>query len=153
MAFTSIATIESNKESENVENEECSEKSEEEYDIHESYRELFEESLKIKKVNKTVLKKVNELEREREREKLIGDLHDSTKNLNELKLVNENLETKVKSLTSDLEKSYNQFHSFMSGMHKLDNLLGMNTPAGNRHGLAYVQNGNATTSTSKTMFV
>ncbi|CAI9754191.1 unnamed protein product [Fraxinus pennsylvanica] len=32
----------------------------------------------------------------------------------------------------------------MSGMQKLDNLLGMNKPAENRHGLGYVQNGDTT---------
>lgn len=66
MTFTSIATIESDKEIDKVENDEDGEKSEDEPNIHESYRELLEESLKIKKVNKTILKKVNELERERE---------------------------------------------------------------------------------------
>lgn len=70
-----------------------------------------------------------------------------------MKLVNENLEAKVKYLTSNFEKSNTQLHSFMSGTQKLDNLLEMNKPAENRHGLGYIQNGNTIASTSKTTFV
>lgn len=64
---------------------------------------MFRESLKIKKVNKALLTKVDKLVREKER--LIGDLQDSSKNLSELRYVNEKLENEVKTLTSDLEKS------------------------------------------------
>ncbi|XP_022874256.1 uncharacterized protein LOC111393087 [Olea europaea var. sylvestris] len=50
------------------------------------------------------------------------------------KCVNEKLEDKVKTLTCELEKSRTQLQSFMSGTKKLDNLLGMNKPTGNRYG-------------------
>lgn len=48
-----------------MKNDEQSENSEDETDIYEFYRLLFEKSLKIKKVNKAALRKVNKLERER----------------------------------------------------------------------------------------
>lgn len=93
----------------------------------------FKESFEIKKADKAPLKKVDELEREKER--LIGDLQDSTNNLNELRCVNEKLEDKVKTLTSDLERSNTQLQSFLNGTRKLYNLLRMNKPSGDRQGL------------------
>lgn len=38
------------------------------------------------------------------KERLAGDLQDSSKNLNELRCVNEKLEVKVRTLTSSLEQ-------------------------------------------------
>lgn len=101
----------------------------------------------MKKINRAVFKKVNELELERER--LISYLQESTKSLSELRLVNENLDAKVKTLTSDLEKSNIQHHSFMSGSKKLDNLLGLNKPTRNNEGQGYNQIDHNTASTSR----
>lgn len=72
MSFASIVTSEYDKESEKVDDSESSkhseEDSEDEQDIHEAYDLLFKRSLMLKKINRAVLKKVNELELERERE-------------------------------------------------------------------------------------
>ncbi|XP_022891832.1 uncharacterized protein LOC111406675 [Olea europaea var. sylvestris] len=155
MAFVSTVKSESNKESEKVEEEVESNKSrddsEDETDIHEAYQLLFKESLKIKKVNKALFKKVDELERENE--KITNDLQVSSKNLSELKCINEKLEDRVKTLTNELEKSSTQLQSFMSGTKKLDDLLGMNKPAGNRQGLEFVKSDGNVSSSSKTTFV
>lgn len=43
-----------------------------------------------------------------------------------LRLVNENLETKDKTLISDLEKSNSQLYSFLSRSQKIDYLLKLN---------------------------
>ncbi|XP_022841857.1 uncharacterized protein LOC111365533 [Olea europaea var. sylvestris] len=155
MAFVSTVKIESDKESEKVEQEVESNKfgddSEDETDIHEAYQLLFKESFMIEKVNKALFKKVDELEREKE--KITYDLQVSSKNLNELKCVNEKLEDKVKTLTCELEKSSTQPQSFVSGTKKLDDLIGMNKPAGNRQGLGFVKSDNNVSSLSKTTFV
>lgn len=75
MAFASRVISKSDKESEKVEDIKCSEHSEEDYevavDIRKAYEQLFRESLKVKKINRVVLKKVNKLELKRE--KLISD--------------------------------------------------------------------------------
>ncbi|XP_022876710.1 uncharacterized protein LOC111394893 [Olea europaea var. sylvestris] len=127
MAFVSTVKNESDKESEKVEEEVESNKSgddsEDETDIHEAYQFLFKESLKIKK------------------------------NLSEVKCVNEKLEDRVKTLTCELEKSSTQLQSFMSGTKKLDDLLGMNKPAGNRQGPGIVKSDDNVSSLSKTTFV
>ncbi|XP_022890228.1 uncharacterized protein LOC111405526 [Olea europaea var. sylvestris] len=155
MAFVSTFKSESDKESEKVEEEVESNKSgddlEVEADIHEAYQLLFKESLKIKKVNKALFKKVDKLEREKE--KITYDLQVSSKNLSELKCVNEKLEDMVKILTCELEKSNTQLQSFVSGTKKLDDLLGMNKPAGNRQGLGFVKSDSNVSSLSKTTFV
>ncbi|XP_022872986.1 uncharacterized protein LOC111391932 [Olea europaea var. sylvestris] len=134
MTFVSTVKSESDKESEKVEEEVESNKfgddSEDETDIHEAYQLLFKESLKIKKVNKTLFKKVDELEREKE--KITYDLQVSSKNL---------------------KKSSTQLQSFVSGTKKLDDLLGMNKPAGNRQGLGFVKSDSNVSSLSKTTFV
>ncbi|XP_022866044.1 uncharacterized protein LOC111385848 [Olea europaea var. sylvestris] len=141
MAFVSTVKSESDKESEKVEEEvesnKSSDDSEDETDIHETYQLLFKESLKIKKVNKALFKKVDEFEREKE--KITYDLQVSSKNLSELKCVNEILEDKVKTLICELERSNTQLQSFVNGTKKLDDLLGMNKPAGNRQGLGFVK--------------
>ncbi|XP_022841840.1 uncharacterized protein LOC111365516 [Olea europaea var. sylvestris] len=130
MAFVSTVKSESDKESEKVEEE---------------------ESLKIKKVNKALFKKLDELEREKE--KITYDLQVSSKNLSELKCVNEKLEDRVKILTCELEKSSTQLRSFVSGTKKLDDPLGMNKPAENRQGLGFVKSDSNVSSLSKTTFV
>ncbi|XP_022877017.1 uncharacterized protein LOC111395263 [Olea europaea var. sylvestris] len=155
MAFVSIVKSESDKESEKVEEEVESNKSgddsKDETDIHEAYQLLFKESLKIQKVNKALFKRVDELEREKE--KITNDLQISSKNLSELKCVNEKLEDRVKTLTCELEKSITQLQSFVSGTKKLDDLLGMNKSAGNRQGLGFVKSDGKVSSLSKTTFL
>ncbi|XP_022891807.1 girdin-like [Olea europaea var. sylvestris] len=136
---------------EDVESEKCSDDIEDETDIHEVYQLLIKENLKIKKVNKALFKKVDELEREKER--LTNDLQVSSKNLSELKYVNEKLEDKVKTLSCELEKSNIQLQSFMSGTKKLDDQLGMNKPTGNRQRLGFVKSDSNVTSASKTTFL
>lgn len=89
----------------------------------------------------------------REKERLTSDLQVSSKNLSELKCVNGKLEDKVKTLTCELKMSSTQLQSFMSGTKKLDNLLGMNKPAGNRQGLRFVKSDSNITSSSKATFV
>ncbi|XP_022895268.1 uncharacterized protein LOC111409455 [Olea europaea var. sylvestris] len=154
MAFVSTVKSELDKESEKVEEEVESNKSgddsEDEMDIHEAYQLLFKESLKIKKVNKALFKKVNELEREKE--KITYDLQVSSKSLSKLKCVNEKLEDRVKTLTCELEKSSTQLQS-VSETKKLDDLLGMNKPARNRQGLGFVKSDDNVSSLSKTTFV
>ncbi|XP_022866024.1 uncharacterized protein LOC111385832 [Olea europaea var. sylvestris] len=129
MAFVAIVKSESDKESD----------------------KLFKESLKIKKVNEALLKKVDELEREKE--KLGSKLQESLKSGSELKCVNEKLEDKVKSLTSELEKSNAHLQTFINGTKKLDNLLGMNKPVGEKRGLGYVEGNTTIAGPSKTVFV
>ncbi|XP_022862783.1 uncharacterized protein LOC111382965 [Olea europaea var. sylvestris] len=155
MAFVSTVKSESDKDGEKVEEDVESEKSsddaEDGTDMHEAYQLLFKESLNIKKVNKVLFKKVDELEREKER--LTNDLQVSSKDLSELKCVNDKLEDKVKTLTCELEKSNIQLQSFMSGTKKLDAMLGMNKPTGNRQGLGFVKGDSNMTSSPKTTFV
>lgn len=155
MAFVSTVKSESDKESDKVEeehsNDNSSNEDEDEKDIQEAYQLLFKESLRIKKVNKALLKKVDELEREKE--KLASNLQESLKNGSELKCVNEKLDDKIKTLTSELEKSNAHLQTFVSGTKKLDNILGMNKPAGDRKGLGYVKNNSLVAGPSKTVFV
>ncbi|XP_022891922.1 uncharacterized protein LOC111406778 [Olea europaea var. sylvestris] len=112
---------------------------------------LSRESLKIKNVNEALLKKVDELEREKER--LASNLQDSLKSGSELKCINEKLEDKVKTLASELEKSNAHLQTFISGTKKLDNLLGMNKPVGDRRGLGYVKGNTHVARPSKNVFV
>ncbi|XP_022891908.1 uncharacterized protein LOC111406762 [Olea europaea var. sylvestris] len=140
--MTFVSTVKSNKSGND---------SEDETDIHEAYQLLFKESLKIKKVNKTLFKKVDKLERENE--KITYDLQVSSKNLNELKCVNEKLEDRVKTSTCGLEKSSTQLQSFVSGTMKLDDLLRTNKVAGNRQGLGFVKSDSNVSSLSKATFV
>ncbi|XP_022889006.1 uncharacterized protein LOC111404428 [Olea europaea var. sylvestris] len=120
MAFVSTVKSKLDKESEKVKEEVESKKSrddsEDATDIHEAYQLLFKESLKIKKVNKAIFKKVDKLERKNEK------------------------------ITNDLQ-------SFMSGTKKLDDLLGMNKPAGNKQSLGFVKSDDYVSSSSKTTFV
>ncbi|XP_022891620.1 uncharacterized protein LOC111406424 [Olea europaea var. sylvestris] len=83
MAFVATVKSESDKESDKVEEEHSNDNSgnedEDDIDLQEAYQLLFKESLKIKKVNKALLKKVDELEREKE--KLGSKLQDSLKSV------------------------------------------------------------------------
>ncbi|XP_022856135.1 uncharacterized protein LOC111377295, partial [Olea europaea var. sylvestris] len=157
MAFVATVKSESNKESDKVEEEHSNDnlgnedEDEDGIDLQEAYQQLFKESLKIKKVNKALLKKVDELEREKE--KLGSKLQESLKSGSELKCVNEKLEDKVKSLTSELEKSNAHLQTFISGTKKLHNLLGMNKPVGDKRGLGYVEGNTTIAGPSKTVFV
>ncbi|XP_022841852.1 uncharacterized protein LOC111365529 [Olea europaea var. sylvestris] len=157
MAFVATVKSESDKESDKVEEEQSNDNSvnenedEDDIDLQEAYQQLFKESLKIKKVNKSLLKKLDELEREKE--KLGGKLQESLKSGSELKCVNEKLEDNVKSLTSELEKSNAHLQTFISGTKKLDNLLGMNKPVGDKRGLGYVEGNTTIAGPSKTVFV
>lgn len=96
---------------------------EDDLDIHEAYDLLFKESLKLKKINRFVFKKLNDLELKKER--FVAKFEDSTRSVNELKVEKESFEIKVKTLTSDLEKSNIQFFSFSSGFEKIDNIMQM----------------------------
>lgn len=122
-----------------------------ESDIRAIYQELYEESLKIKKSNIALLRKLDLLEREKE--KLSSELQDSAKNLSEVMCKNERLEETVKTLLSDLEKSNSQLEAFSSGTKKLDSILGMNKSVGDRRGLGYDKNKSHAASTSRTSFV
>ncbi|XP_022877011.1 uncharacterized protein LOC111395259 [Olea europaea var. sylvestris] len=81
MSFVSTFKSESDKESDKVEeelrNDNSSNEDEDNIDIQKAYQLLFKESFKIKKVNKALLKKVDELEREKER--LASNLQNSLK--------------------------------------------------------------------------
>ncbi|XP_022867779.1 uncharacterized protein LOC111387454, partial [Olea europaea var. sylvestris] len=153
MAFVSTIKSESDKESDKVEEELHNNNSsnEDDIDIHEAYQLLFKESLKIKKINKALFKKVDELEREKERH--ASNLQNSLKSVSELKCVNEKFEDKVKTLTSELEKSNAHLQTFISGTKKLDDILGMNKPTGDRKGLGYVEGNTHGAGPSKTVFI
>lgn len=105
MAFASKIRREFDKDSKKVEevdrNEHSNEVSKDEEEIREAYNQLFNESLKIKKTNKVVFMKINELELEKER--LIHSLQESNFYLSKLYSMNKSLEIKVKNLMSDLE--------------------------------------------------
>ncbi|XP_022851835.1 uncharacterized protein LOC111373528 [Olea europaea var. sylvestris] len=77
----------------------------------------------------------------------------SLKSGSELKCVNEKLEDKIKTLTSELVKSNAHLQTFVSGTKKLDNILEMNNPAGDRKGLGYVEGNTHVAGPSKTVFV
>ncbi|XP_022867210.1 uncharacterized protein LOC111386939 [Olea europaea var. sylvestris] len=77
----------------------------------------------------------------------------SLKSGSELKCVNEKLEDKIKTLTSELLKSNAHLQTFVSGTKKLDNSLEMNKPAGDRKGLGYVEGNTHVAGPSKTAFV
>lgn len=71
MAFTSIIKSESKKENEKVENlEQTNISQEDEEDIQEAYDQLLEESLKLKRLNRSTFKKLHDLELEKERPQL-----------------------------------------------------------------------------------
>ncbi|XP_022895355.1 uncharacterized protein LOC111409547 [Olea europaea var. sylvestris] len=111
MAFVSTIKSESDKESDKVQeelhNNNSSNEDEDDIDIHEAYQLL-------------------------EKERHASNLQNSLKSVSELKCVNEKLEDKVKTLTSELEKSNAHLQTFISGTKKLDDILGMNKPTGDR---------------------
>ena len=63
------------------------------------------------------------------------------------------MEDKVKTLTSELEKSNAHLQTFISGTKKLDDILGMNKPTGDRKGLGYVKSNTHGAGPSKTVFI
>lgn len=71
------------------------------WDIYEAFDELFEESIKLKKVNSSPFEKLHEFKLENESLKV--KLEESIRKLNKLRVEKEPLE--IKALTSDLEKS------------------------------------------------
>ncbi|XP_022864588.1 uncharacterized protein LOC111384537 [Olea europaea var. sylvestris] len=95
----------------------------------------------------------NEEEDDIEKEKFASNLQNSLKSGSELKCVNEKLEDKIKTLTSELVKSNAHLQTFISGTKKLDNILEMNKPAGDRKGLGYVEGNTHVAGPSKTVFV
>lgn len=84
---------------------------------------------------------------------LMSEPDESCRRHSELIVVNESLKNKVKILTSDLEKYNTRFLAFSSCSTKLDNILGMNKPFGNKEGLGYNDSDYNTVSNSKTTFV
>ncbi|KAB1205051.1 hypothetical protein CJ030_MR7G016695 [Morella rubra] len=64
---------------------------------------------------------------------------------------NVELEAEVKILKCALDKSNTQLQQFSSGTKKLDHMLSLGLPSGNRKGLGYTESQGA--STSKTTFV
>ncbi|XP_022895214.1 uncharacterized protein LOC111409393 [Olea europaea var. sylvestris] len=87
------------------------------------------------------------------KEKLASNLQNSLKSGSELKCVNEKLEDKIKTLTSELVKFNAHLQTFVSGTKKLDNILEMNKPVGDRKGLRYVESNTHVAGPSKTVFV
>ncbi|XP_022873961.1 uncharacterized protein LOC111392800 [Olea europaea var. sylvestris] len=87
------------------------------------------------------------------KERHASNLQNSLKSVSELKCVNEKLEDKVKTLTSELEKSNAHLQTFISGTKKLDDILGMNKPTGDRKGLGYVEGNTHGVGPSKTVFI
>ncbi|XP_022858916.1 uncharacterized protein LOC111379711 [Olea europaea var. sylvestris] len=132
MAFVSTIKSESDKESDKVEeelyNNNSSNEDEDDINIHEAYQLL-------------------------EKEKHASNLQNSLKSASELKCVNEKLEDKVKTLTSELEKSNAHLQTFISGTKKLDDILGMNKPTGDRKGLGFVEGNTHGAGPSKTVFI
>ncbi|KAB1227705.1 hypothetical protein CJ030_MR1G005712 [Morella rubra] len=110
--------------------------------LQEAYNKLFEESLKLQKTNKSFLKKMHEVQSEK------GELMSK---FEEVSARNVELEAEVKILKCALDKSNTQLQQFSSGTKKLDHILSLGLPSGNRKGLGYTESQGA--STSKTTFV
>lgn len=70
-----------------------------------------------KKVNRSILKKVNK--RELEKERLLVKLEESAQGLGEMRIEKESLEVKVNILTNDLEKANANFNNFLVVLRKL----------------------------------
>ncbi|KAB1209265.1 hypothetical protein CJ030_MR6G007217 [Morella rubra] len=92
--------------------------SEEDEDLPEAYNKLLRKSLKLKKLNKGTLK-LNEVEQEKE--SLKAKLDEYTKVADDLITKNLALETEVKDLRYELEKSKTQLQKFSSRTKNLDN--------------------------------
>lgn len=154
MALTFIVKYESKEDSkiENLETTNFSqEESDDEENLQEAYDKIFEESLKLKKQNWSIFKKLHVFQLEKEG--LLANLEESTCSVNELNVENKSLENKVKTLVNKLDKSNAQLRTFSSGSKKLDNLLRLNKTTGNGEGLDYNENGSHVTTSSKTNFV
>lgn len=107
--------------------------------------------VKLCKVNISVFKKLNKLKLEKE--SLIAKLDELTGCLTELIVEKESLDFKLKSLTNDLDKSNAQLQTFSSKYKKIDNMISLNKPAGNRRGLGLNETNSLTDSSSKNKFV
>ncbi|XP_022846252.1 uncharacterized protein LOC111368991 [Olea europaea var. sylvestris] len=124
-------------------------------DLEAAYDMMYEESLKILATNQAMSKKVKELKLEKEQlEARVSDLTSknemSFRRVSKLTIVNETLAIQVKHLKSELELSRSQLLAFSSSSERLDNILGMGKPAGDKGGLGFDLN---VASTSQTTFV
>lgn len=131
MAFTSMVNSESLEDKDKF--DASQERSKDDCDIYEAFDELFQDFFRLEKVNSDAFKKLHKIELERK--SLISNLQEFTEILSKVRVANENLETKFKTLMSDLEKSNTQLLSFVGGSHKFDNLLELNRLVGNEKGL------------------
>ncbi|XP_022862060.1 uncharacterized protein LOC111382352 [Olea europaea var. sylvestris] len=91
-------------------------------------------------------------ESDKESDKVEEELHNNNSS-NEDDIDIHELEDKVKTLTSELEKSNAHLQTFISGTKKLDDILGMNKPMGDRKGLGYVEGNTHGAGPSKTVFI
>ncbi|XP_022883551.1 uncharacterized protein LOC111400370 [Olea europaea var. sylvestris] len=93
-------------------------------------------------------------ESDKESDKVEEELHNnSSSNEDEDDIDIHELEDKVKTLTSELEKSNAHLQTFINGTKKLDDILGMNKPTGDRKGLGYVEGNTHGAGPSKTVFI
>ncbi|XP_022866694.1 uncharacterized protein LOC111386456 [Olea europaea var. sylvestris] len=148
-------------------------------DIQEAYDKMYRESLKILSKNKTLNATIHNLQSEKAKvesyvsesstvlselksknetlesqvKNLTSELERSSRKTSELNAMNETLQIQVVNLMSDLEQSKSQLLAFSSSSSKLDNMLGIGKPAGNKGGLGYKGKRIDTVSTSKTTFV
>ncbi|KAB1227309.1 hypothetical protein CJ030_MR1G016833 [Morella rubra] len=110
--------------------------------LREVYNKLFEESLKLQNTNKSFLKKMQEVQSEKD---------ELMSKFKEVSARNVELEVEVKILKCAFDKSNTQLQQFSSGTKKLDHMLSLGLPSGNRKGLGYIESQGA--STSKMTFV
>ncbi|XP_022858852.1 uncharacterized protein LOC111379658 [Olea europaea var. sylvestris] len=149
----------SDQESERTEDVDSSEDSSDESgsveDLEIAYDRMYEESLKILATTQAMSKKLKELKPKKEKlEARVSDLTDknemSSRRVSELTIVNETLAIQVKHLESELELSRSQLLAFSSSSERLDNILGIGKPTGDKGGLGFDLN---VASTSQTTFV
>ncbi|XP_022883529.1 uncharacterized protein LOC111400347 [Olea europaea var. sylvestris] len=110
-------------------------------DLETAYDMMYEESFKILATSQAMSKKVKELKLGKEQlEACVSDLTSK----------NEMSSRRVKHLESELELSRFQLLAFSSSSERLDNILGMGKPTGDKGGLGFDLN---VVSTSQTTFV
>ncbi|XP_022873537.1 uncharacterized protein LOC111392418 [Olea europaea var. sylvestris] len=122
--------------------EEFGDESGSEQDLETTYDRMYKESLKILAANQAMNKNVKGLRLEKEQlEAQVSDLTSknemSSRRVSELTIVNETSAIQVKHLESELELSRYQLLAFSSSSEKLDNILGIGKPAGDRGGLGF----------------
>ena len=98
--------------------------------LQEAYNKLFEESLKLQKTNKSFLKKMHEVQSEKD---------ELMSKFEEVSARNVELEAEVKILKCALDMSNTQLQQFSNGTKKLDHILSLGLPSGNRKGLGYTE--------------